>query len=304
MTQQPNNTDAVLGNQNLSNSLVLGGIEGLRQRFKLASTDQKIDLLIDTLNYDATGTDLLIDLLNDAELKVRITAYELLALIGSEKANAAIAPGIRLNPGDRIYHVYESIIGYDDCWYYLIDSLDATNEFELAEWGSPKIVSSHLRKENAEAEALMRHRKLMQDWDLSDFGYRSGSYREGFEFDQWLREYQIFDRQPHETVMDFLERLRKIFEATKRTDLLNQLWQNYQKPDFNIDTWFRSLNFTEQQFDESYSEFKQRIAKMLKGCQFDQQLGQLWIETVGRFAFVHEEMIVETKHIDISKFHL
>lgn len=54
MTQQPNHTDAVLGGQSLSNSLSLGGVEGLRQRFKFVSSDLKMDLLTDTLNYDVT----------------------------------------------------------------------------------------------------------------------------------------------------------------------------------------------------------------------------------------------------------
>ncbi|BAU15490.1 GUN4 domain protein [Leptolyngbya sp. NIES-3755] len=299
MKQQPNNTDAILGDQSLLNSLVLGGIEGLRQRVKLATPEQKIDLLTDTLNYDATGIDLLIDLLNDAELKVRITAYELLTLIDSEKARTAIAQGIRLNPGDLIYHVYESLIAYNCCWNYL----QVVTEFEgwlVEEHEPPKWISTHFVREQAEAEAAKLHRKQAYSLYLGNFLRRKFVTH----FEEWVIDHGIFDRQPQESAWEFAERLRQLFEATGHSELIVQLWQNLQKQDFDVDQWFASLSFSGRLFEESDSDFGIRLSEILKALQYDEQFGELWVEAAGRLAFVHEEVVAEVKHVNSIDFEI
>lgn len=295
MTQPPNNTDAVLSGQSLPNSLVLGGIEGLRQRFKLASQDQKMALLTDTLNYDATGVNLLIDLLDDAELRVRVMAYELLALIGSEKAKSAIANGIRLNPGDRIYHVYESAIEYNDNWLELITEFDDWR----ADYNPPKWISSHFVRDEADAAALKHHQKRACSLDLVSFG--RDNYRE-FNLEQWVIDHRIFDRPSEETAWEFAERLRKTFEATGHTKLLEQLWQNLQTQDFDLDRWFASLSFSSQLPNEEDWEFEERIVKVLKALGFDEQFGKLWIEAADRLAFVHEEIVAAVRYVNSIDF--
>jgi hypothetical protein len=59
-------------------SFVLGGIAGLRARFTTATPEHKIQLLIQAINYDRAGIDLLIEALHDPDLTVRMAAYELL----------------------------------------------------------------------------------------------------------------------------------------------------------------------------------------------------------------------------------
>ncbi|MBE9010964.1 hypothetical protein IQ250_12170 [Pseudanabaenaceae cyanobacterium LEGE 13415] len=298
MTQQPNDTNAVLGGQSLPNSLTLGGIEGLRQRFKFASPDQKMELLTDTLNYDAAGIDLLIDLLDDAELKVRVTAYELLVLINSEKATEAIAQGIRLNPGDRIYHVYESAIEYNDCWLELMTELDDWR----TEYNAPKQISSHFVRDEAEVAALKLHQERAYSLDLTSFG-KQHIHRE-FSLEQWLVEHRIFDRQPEETVLEFSERLRQIFEATGHTNLIVKLWQNFQKENFDIDRWFASLEFSGRLPDETDWEFEARIVQALKVLNYDEPFGELWIEAAGRLAFVQEETVTEVRYVNSIDFEI
>ncbi|MGG6268177.1 hypothetical protein ACQ4M3_33240 [Leptolyngbya sp. AN03gr2] len=295
MTQQPNNTDAILGGQNLPNSVVLGGVEGLRQRLKLATPEQKIDLLTDTLNYDANGINLLINLLDDAELKVRVTACELLSLIDSEKASSAIAQGVRLNPGDRIYHVYESAIGYNDDSYYLITDFAG---WRVEEWGSPKLISSYSDRDKAEIEALIHHQKRAHSLNLLDF---ERDDRE-FNLEQWIIENRIFDRQPEETVLEFSERLRQIFEATGQTNLIVQLWQDFQRENFDIDRWFAALAFFRQSPDETDCELETKIVKALKALQYHDKLGELWLETIGELAFVDEETVTEAKYVHATEF--
>lgn len=297
MTQQPDNTDAVLGGQSLPNSLILGGIEGLRQQFKFASSDQKMELLTDTLNYDAAGIDLLIDLLNDAELKVRVTAYELLALIDSEKATNAIVKGLRLNPGDQIYHVYESLVAYNCCW----NAYEVITEFEgwlVREYGTPRWVSTHFVRDKAEAEAAKLHRKRAYSLHLANFV----NPKFNTHFEEWVVHHRIFDRQPQETDWKFAERLRKLFEATGHPELVTQLWQNFQDQNFALDRWFASLSFSGRLSDERDCEFGLRLVEVLKALQYDEQFREFWIEAAGRLAFVQEETVTEVRYVDATKF--
>ena len=69
---QPREYDAVLGGEApppLSGA-VLGGVEGLRQRFKTGNPAQKIEILANALNYQDAGLKLLIQALNDPVLTV------------------------------------------------------------------------------------------------------------------------------------------------------------------------------------------------------------------------------------------
>lgn len=121
-SSQPEPTDLVLGRHLPlpSSGAILGGITGLRQRLADASPDQKVDLLPQCLNYGDAGIDMLVEAVSDAALTVRAKACQLLQKINSPKAQQAIANGLRINPGDRIFTVYESVISYNDWCYDLL----------------------------------------------------------------------------------------------------------------------------------------------------------------------------------------
>jgi hypothetical protein len=73
--------------------------------------------------YKESDISLLIESLNNPEIKVRATAYKLLQnALKTKKVQLAIAQGLLLNPGDRVYSVWKAEIGFDDEAYYLIDS--------------------------------------------------------------------------------------------------------------------------------------------------------------------------------------
>jgi hypothetical protein len=77
---QPRDYDAVLGNPSLppQRGVVLGGLEGLTQRFSRCTVEQKLVALSEALNYGDAGLDLVIQALGDAAERVQWNAYSLL----------------------------------------------------------------------------------------------------------------------------------------------------------------------------------------------------------------------------------
>ncbi|MEO1006116.1 MAG: hypothetical protein AAFW67_09760, partial [Cyanobacteria bacterium J06638_38] len=84
-----------------------------------SSLAEKVSLLPQALEHGELGIDFLIDCLEDPELEIRATAYQLLQDIESEKVQQAITPGILFNPGDKIYHVVQSSMWFNDSFYSL-----------------------------------------------------------------------------------------------------------------------------------------------------------------------------------------
>ena len=77
---QPREYDAVLGGHNLApaGSLVLGGIEGVKNRLSSAIEEQRIAALQDAIKYGEAGLDLVIQALQDESEQVEKAAYRLL----------------------------------------------------------------------------------------------------------------------------------------------------------------------------------------------------------------------------------
>jgi hypothetical protein len=77
---QPREYDAVLGGHNLApaGSLVLGGIEGVKNRLSSAVEEQRIAALQDAIKYGEAGLDLVIQALQDESEQVEKAAYRLL----------------------------------------------------------------------------------------------------------------------------------------------------------------------------------------------------------------------------------
>jgi len=79
MAQQPKDTDAVLGGRNTpQRGLVLGGIQGVKQRLQAPNEEARAEALYQALNYGEEGLALVIASLEDESLKVSNRAYELL----------------------------------------------------------------------------------------------------------------------------------------------------------------------------------------------------------------------------------
>jgi hypothetical protein len=178
----PESTDAVIGGQAPSPnaSVVLGGMEGLYQRFMAGNLEQQSHLLTTALNYGEAGIDWLITTLNsDPVLTIRATAYQQLQQAIAEptatvkKVQQAIAQGIPIKKGDRLYRVYISAIDYDDEYYTLLDSVQAyeTHDFDYdGELLHP--VERYLFREQAENVAQDLHRTVLSNGDFAEFNQR------------------------------------------------------------------------------------------------------------------------------------
>jgi hypothetical protein len=95
-----------------------------------SSIEQQVSLLPQALDYGDLGIDFLIDRLDDPELEIRAKAYQLLQHNQSQKVQQAIAPGLLINPGDKIYYIQESTMWFDDYGYWLSAKEDSVKHLE------------------------------------------------------------------------------------------------------------------------------------------------------------------------------
>lgn len=79
-SNQPKKYDAVLGNQNRASAtaVVLGGLEGVKQRLLTEVVEHKLTTLPEALNYGEEGLTLVIEALNDPADQVKELAHNLL----------------------------------------------------------------------------------------------------------------------------------------------------------------------------------------------------------------------------------
>ena len=89
---QPKKYDLVLGGHNPppTDSLVLGGIEGVKKRLDSDDVEAKITALKDAIAFEDEGIDLVIDALEDESEIVQSKAYLLLKKQSSTRAHNAI----------------------------------------------------------------------------------------------------------------------------------------------------------------------------------------------------------------------
>ncbi|BAZ18668.1 GUN4 domain protein (plasmid) [Calothrix sp. NIES-4071] len=78
-TNQTGKYDAVLGNHHINtNSGVLGGIQGVKQRLLAPEVSYRIAALDEALNHGQEGLNLIVEALNNPNRFVRVYAYEIL----------------------------------------------------------------------------------------------------------------------------------------------------------------------------------------------------------------------------------
>jgi hypothetical protein len=221
------------------------GIAGLSQQISIASPEQRSHLLATALTYGEVGIDLLIATLkNDPVLTVRATAYQLLQSVDSATATAAIADGILLNPGDRVYGVYKSAVQFDDESYCIDSEFQNLNFIDEINWEElgyidyedfcknkdesygggeienyiPKRVAYYFSRAEAESAAEKIHQKLARNWDFT------GSFAEKADFilSEWCQANQIASIGGYGYLYDLIDELK--IEANY--ELLGKLWRD------------------------------------------------------------------------------
>jgi hypothetical protein len=218
---QPKPIDLVLGSDlpPPTSGVIWGGIQGLRQRLEVASPDQKVDLLPQSLHYGEAGIDILIAAVNDTALNVRATACQLLRTIQSPKAQHAIAQGLRLDPGDRVFNVYESVISYNDWCYDLFQSYEQIERYDYP----LTLISQHVQQSTAEIAAQHHHqwRSIQEDvcYYLPHIGWdKNNGLRDNFDLVDWCRTHQVLIRLPGEGRVDFEQRLNGVGYSIYQTN--------------------------------------------------------------------------------------
>lgn len=265
-SKEPKEFDTVLGRQVPPpvTGAVLGGIEGLRQRFASVNEQVRLDAMANALNYGDEGIDILVQALKDTSLQVRVRAYEILKQ--SNKAELEIQSGIRLNVGDKIYCVYRSSLYYGDDWFYLRDtihgiedededyyeyeeeseenlfyksqsddgdgyayyitSVKENKEYFTSEYYKPVFISPHISKQEAEKAAEILHRKRLLQVDV-EFGMILGeNHYEKEQLKQWCQENHLSINYSYNQNLDaFKLRVYIFLQENLNIELINKLWE-------------------------------------------------------------------------------
>ncbi len=124
-SNQPKKYDVVLGNQSIApvSAVVLGGLEGVKQRLSTEVIEHKIAALPSALNYGKEGLALVIEALNDPADQVKEVAYNLLKDIKELKVKVALRAyierwySIRYDGLYKTHNIYDNKTGLDYCKY-------------------------------------------------------------------------------------------------------------------------------------------------------------------------------------------
>ncbi|RUS95872.1 hypothetical protein DSM106972_088850 [Dulcicalothrix desertica PCC 7102] len=289
-SQKPREYDVVLGGQSppAIDAAVLGGIQGLRQQYISGNDKQIIQALSNALKYGEAGIDLLIEASDNSKLNVRATAYQILSQVNLQEGNNKGMPqwlkqafskllqnktqriinkGIPLKAGDIIYTVYISAIDFDDDYYTILDSMQAIQEHHFAYDESPSFIKTFFLKEDAESFANEIHMRILEGKNLTDANWKN-----------FLKSKAAF--------------------LLSHSDL-SGFYRNFE---LQITDWCKmhTINFFSK-INEDEFEFQEKIIQYLRESGQYQLLDELReLLGIGKFAFVHEETILEDSYLKIT----
>ncbi|RUS95873.1 hypothetical protein DSM106972_088860 [Dulcicalothrix desertica PCC 7102] len=265
-SEEPRKFDAVKGGQVPPpvSGAVLGGIEGLRQRFATGNEQVRLDAVTNASIYGDEALDILVKALKDASLQVRVKAYQILKELN--QAESETAKGIRLNIGDKIYCVYLSSLSYGDDGYYVRDAIDDIddededydeyeerseknllykpqlddgegyahyiaalkyNEKSITEEDyRPVVISPHIFREEAEEAAEILHRKrLLQVYYEYGMIYEQNYYDKD-QLNQWCKENNLsIACKRNEESEKFQVRIYRTLQDKLNIELLKKFWE-------------------------------------------------------------------------------
>lgn len=253
---------------------------------------EKVSLLPQALKHGELGIDFLIDCLEAPELEIRATAYQLLQDIKSQKVQQAIAPGILFNPGDKIYHVVQSSMWFNDSFYSLYPSKTDSREINLCtqddyRYQGYKIISFeetayiigyapyYLNYDLAKSKAEFLHRKEIPGISISEFDLFNLKDQQKV-IRQWCQRYQI------------LEEVRCLqIKRDKQT---------------GTDKWYQSLNIANNLADSEFLLWC-TVEEYLKSIHNIDLLAQLWQDLIGKLAYVYETCFQKKTYLTIDPYY-
>jgi hypothetical protein len=291
---EPKANDAVLGGQQAPpiDAAVLGGDAGLPRRFPQLPLAEQKALILTLVECGAAGLEQIIHCLRSPGLELRRMAYELLQMIDEEPAQNAIGPGFPLYPGEIIYPVYESIVAYNDCWYDLVA--------DLVERGHqpPAMLGIFLTKTAAQ-KALEGHHKRLAVADLMS-GYPhffdTASDPTGHaDFWDWpvlefCKAHEIPIRLPGELSTDYALRFEQMNPEITYDPAVNQFFVEE----------YKHVEADWEDESDRQRHYGWRTIAFLVATQQHDLMAQLWLETIGPLAFIHEESIGQITYCDLQ----
>lgn len=185
-------------------------------------TNQKESLLPQALEHGESGIDFLIECLEDSELEIRATAYQLLQDIELDKVKQAIASGLLLNPGDKIYSVYQAAIWFTDESYLLFNHINYLYDLSKQVYGQKSYEEEleelacesqrlfcYLYRKEAKLIAEDLHRKLIPTHGIGICGFYWERENPDFDPKQWCIDNDL----PYKSEWDNLQSFRIMHEV-------------------------------------------------------------------------------------------
>ncbi|MGD1919735.1 MAG: hypothetical protein ACFCAD_13080 [Pleurocapsa sp.] len=290
-------------------------MDELLKAIALANLEQKVLLLPQFLEYEKKGIEFLIGCLCDRELAIREKAYQLLKDIKDEKAQKATALGLLLNPGDKIYSVYEAGIWFTDESYLLFDGVDYLIEIYIQVYGDrnfdegdemcqSKRKYCYINKTKAEQKAETIHRNSLAKHSIGDIcGFYWERKNPDLDLKSWCLENNLLSNQEWNDLPSHQRewRIEKLIGEYQDKTLIDRYKRSkyIYHLDF-VDEWLR-----ENQVNYNYDyEDWDNLFKLLEYLELPENielLSKFWKDGVGDFAFVREEIVQQESYVTIEE---
>ena len=280
-----------------------------------SSVVQQISLLPQALEYGQLGIDFLIECLKNTELEIRATAYQLLQDVDSQKAKRAIASGLLLNPGDKIYSVYQAGIWFTDESYMLFGGVDYLIELYLQVYGDQyfgeedemcqsKRIYCYLDKNLAMEKAEAIHLNSISQHSIGDIcGFNWERKNLDFDLKNWCLENNLISNQEWNDLPSHQRewRIEKLIWENEDKTLQDKYISNKYIYHLNfVDCWLK-----ENQVNYNYNyEDWESLSKLLDYLELPENielLSKFWKDGVGYFAFVREEFVQQQVYVKIEE---
>jgi hypothetical protein len=242
-------------------------MEELLQAIANSNIEQQISLLPQALEYGESGIDFLIDRLNDPELEIRAKAYELLQHNQSQKVQQEIAPGLLINPGDKIYYIQESTMWFDDSFYSLLASEDSVRYLDTQDGYVISYGRYYTNYQQAKIRATSLQNERIQKHSVTEFEIEDDHK----VIEQWCNLHKI----------------------TKEVSKLQK------EKDLEINKYFALPGGDNDQFVIYWST----VEKYLKSIENFDLLSQLWRDLVGNIVSICEVNCVEKTYLIIDTYY-
>lgn len=289
-------------------------MEELLKAIAVSNNEQKISLLPQLLEYGESGIDYLLECLEDPGLEIRAKAYELLQSVKTDKVKKAIANRLLLNPGDRVYSVYEAGKWYTDTVYLLCDGVNDIEDIYIQVYGREnfgeddemlrsKRIFCFVDKNQAKRIAELIHRDCIKKNGISIGGFEWRKKNYNFDAKKWCINNNILYQEEwnkldeYQTIYKIKEVIYDCQDLVLDENLRRSRYTYHLK---HIETWFK-----DNQLDYDYSldnwDNLEILLEYLRSPENIELLSKFWKDGVGHFAFVREEIARQKLYLKIGE---